>query len=127
MISNILTILINLLNIYFSQSQLLRQIEKTTILDDNFDLNQTIKLFETNYKMAKIDPNINKYKDYFLNKLNNSLTTNKNEYNETYLNYFKDIEKSYILFYKRNPVEDYKISFPNETYYLWRIKVKIFY
>lgn len=115
MIFKLFLILINLLFCIFSAS-------RSTKLD-HFELEQMINLFETNYIKAKIDPYLLDYKDYLLNKIADPEILNKNELQEN-LNFFNELEKSYILFYIRNPIEGYIISFPNEEYYLWRIKVK---
>ena len=120
----ILKIILFLINFFckFSllHSQSLSENASTDL--DNLDLKQVLEIFETNYKKAKIDPYLTIYKNYFISKINDERTINKIVYQEHY-KYFEEIEKSYILFYKRNPVEGYLISFPNEDYYLWRIKV----
>lgn len=60
---------------------------------------------------------------YFKQKLSDNTFKEADKY-KGFDNYFLSLDKSSILFYNRNPLVNYKISFPNENYYLWRIMVK---
>lgn len=110
---NILFLIIFIFSIYL---KFVFPINETSL--DHLKIEELIELFESNYKKAKIDPYLEKYKSYFRNNTDKGII-------EEYADYFNGIKKSSILFYKRNPVEGYINSFPNETYYLWRIKVRI--
>jgi len=81
-----------------------------------------LDLFEINFRKAKDDPNFNLYYSYFKKKLNDPTFLEADKY-KGYENYFLSLDKSSQLYYKRNPLKNYKIAFPNENYYLWRIMV----
>jgi len=89
---------------------------------DTFTPEQVLNLFEINYRRAKSDANFNLYYIYFSQKLGDATFKEATKY-DGYYNYFLSLDKSSILYYNRNPLKNYKISFPNENYYLWRIMV----
>jgi hypothetical protein len=90
---------------------------------DTFTPEQVLNLFEINYGRAKSDANFQLYYLYFRHKLGDTTFKEATKY-VGYDNYFLFLDKSSILYYNRNPLKNYKISFPNENYYLWRIMVK---
>jgi len=84
---------------------------------------EVIDLFEENYRKAKIDPNFVLYYIYFKQKLNDNYFAEADKY-KGYDAFFFTFDKSSQLYYIRNPPKSYKVAFPNEDYYLWRIMVK---
>jgi hypothetical protein len=89
---------------------------------DSFTPEQVLILFESNYRRAKRDPYFNLYETYFKQKLSDPSSSQSEKYKNIDF-YFSSLDKSSQLYYKRNPLSNYKISFPNEDYYLWRIMV----
>ncbi len=90
---------------------------------ESFTPEQVLDLFETNYRKAQKDAKFDYYSLYFKQKLSDSTFKDAAKYNG-FDNYFSSNDKSSIIYYNRNPLVNYKISFPNENYYLWRIMVK---
>lgn len=89
---------------------------------DSFTPEQLLTLFEANYVKAKKDLSFQLYHSYFKQRLTNSSFIDTEKY-KGYDEYFISFDKSSQLFYYRNPPQSYKIAFPNENYYLWRIMV----
>jgi len=91
---------------------------------ESFTPKQVLDMFEINYRKAKTDPYFNLYYLYFKQKLSDYAFKESEKY-KGYDSYFLSLDKSSQLYYIRNPPKNYKVAFPNEDYYLWRIMVKI--
>lgn len=91
---------------------------------ESFTPKQVLDLFEINYRKAKTDPNFVLYYLYFKHKLSDYSFKEIEKY-KGYDSYFLSLDKSSHLYYIRNPPNNYKVAFPNEDYYLWRIMVRI--